>query len=78
MWNVTKDDIKVRMAAEDEEVWPSPALKKKLPPDTSKSVPLSDFLRSGLNAYPEVLNPIWEEVNKKHGTDLKPPAKADE
>ena len=72
VWNVTKADIKVRMAAKDEEVWPSPALKKKLPPDTSKSVPMSDFLKSGLKAYPDVLNPIWDEVNEKYGTDLKP------
>ena len=32
VWNVSKDDIKVRMAAKDEEVWPSTALKVKLPP----------------------------------------------
>jgi ribonuclease Z len=72
VWNVTKDDIKVRMAAKDEDVWPSAALKKKLPPDTSKLVPFSDFTKSGLNVDPNVLNPIWDEVNKKYGTDLKP------
>ena len=59
------------MAAKDEEVWPSPALKEKLPPNTSKAVPMSDFLKSGLKAYPEVLNPIWDEVNEKYGTDHK-------
>ena len=60
------------VAAEDEDVWPSPALKEKLPPDTAKAVPMSDFLKSGLKQYPDVLNPIWDEVNKKYGTDLKP------
>lgn len=72
VWNVTKDGIKVRMAAKDEEVWPSAALKEKLPPDTSKSVPMSDFTTSGFERFPDVLNPIWEEVNEKYGTDLKP------
>jgi len=72
VWNVTKDDIKVRMAAKDEDVWPSPALKQKQPPDKSKMVPMSDWNKSGWNEYPDVLNPIWEEVNKKYGTDLKP------
>jgi len=72
VWNVTKDDIKVRMAAKDEEVWPSPALKQKQPPDKSKMVPMSDWNKSGWNEYPDVLNPIWDEVNKKYETDLKP------
>jgi ribonuclease Z len=72
VWNVTRDEIKVRMAAKDEEVWPSPALKQKRPPDTSKMVPMSDFIRSGWERYPDVLLPIWDEVNQKYGTDLKP------
>lgn len=72
VWNVTKDNIRVRMAAKDEEVWPSPALKQKQPPDRSKAVPMSDWNKSGFKEYPDVLNPIWDEVNKKYGTDLKP------
>jgi hypothetical protein len=34
------------MSATDEEIWPTPAQKKKLPPDTSKSeeaVPVFDI-----------------------------------
>ncbi|MGI9537673.1 MAG: guanitoxin biosynthesis MBL fold metallo-hydrolase GntH [Desulfocapsaceae bacterium] len=72
VWNVTKDDIKVRMAAKDEEVWPSPALKEKQAPDTSKMVPMSDWNKSGWDEWPEVLGPIWEEVNEIYGTDFKP------
>ena len=72
VWNVTKDDIKVRMAAKDEEVWPSPAIKEKLAPDTSKMVPMSDFTKSGYLQYPDVLLPIWDEINEKYGTDLQP------
>ena len=72
VWNVTKDDIRVRMSAVDEEVWPSPALKKKNPPDTSKMIPFSDFTRSGALALPEVVGPIFDEVNEKYGTKVEP------
>ena len=72
VWNVSKDDIKVRMAAKDEEVWPSTALKVKLPPDSSKKVPMSDFPKSGMKQYPDIITPIWDEVSKKYSTELKP------
>jgi len=72
VFNVTKDEIRVRMSAVDEEIWPSPALKKKLPPDFTKSIPISDFTKSGVIPLPEVVGPIYEEINKIHGTDYKP------
>ncbi|MBW2198485.1 MAG: MBL fold metallo-hydrolase, partial [Deltaproteobacteria bacterium] len=72
VWNVTKDSYRVRMAAKDEEVWPSPALKKKNAPDFTKSVPISDFTKSGAVGLPEVVGPIYDEINKKYGTDYKP------
>jgi ribonuclease Z len=43
VWNVTKDTIRTRMAAKDEEVWPSPALKKKIAPDAKDVAPTSPF-----------------------------------
>jgi len=75
VWNVTKKDIRVRMSAVDEEIWPSAALKKKQPADTSKLIPFSDFIKSGGLPFPEVVNPIYEEVNKLYGTDYKPGVK---
>ena len=72
VWNVTKEDIKVRMAAKDEEVWPSPAVKKKIAPDFSSAVPMSKFTLSGRKAYPEVVKPIYDEINKKYDTEFKP------
>jgi ribonuclease Z len=72
VFNVTKDDIRVRMSAIDAEVWPSPALKKKNPPDTSKAIPFSDFTRSGAMGLPEVVGPIFDEINEKYGTDVEP------
>jgi ribonuclease Z len=75
VWNVTKDDIKVRMAAKDEDVWPSPALKKKIAPDVMKSISFSEFTLSGREAFPEVVAPLYKEINDIYGTDFKPAIK---
>ena len=72
VWNVTKDTIRVRMAAKDEEVWPSPALKKKIPPDTARAIAFSKFTLSGVETFPEVVDPIYDEINEKYGTNYKP------
>jgi ribonuclease Z len=72
VWNVSKDEIRVRMSAIDEEIWPGPALKKKNPPDTSKAIPFSDFTKSGVMAFPEVVQPLFDEINEMYGTDIKP------
>jgi ribonuclease Z len=72
VFNVTKDDIRVRMSAIDEEVWPSPALKQKNPPDTSKLIPFSEFTKSGALPLPEVVGPIFDEINEKYGTKVEP------
>jgi len=72
VWNVTKDTVKTRMAAKDEEVWPSPAIKEKIAPDFREAIKFSEFTLSGRKEYPEVVNPIYEEINKKYGTDYKP------
>ena len=71
MWNVTKDTIRTRMAAKDEEVWPSPALKKKIAPD-AKGVAWSNFTLSGVETFPEVVQPLYDEINQLYGTDFKP------
>ncbi len=72
VWNVTKDDIRVRMSAIDEEIWPSPPLIAKIPPNTGSAINFSDFTKSGAMAFPEVLGPIFDEINGKYGTDVKP------
>ncbi len=75
VFNVTKKDIKVRMSAIDEDIWPSPALKAKLPPDTSKMIPFSDFIKSGALGFLEIVGPIYSEINELYGTDYEPVVK---
>ncbi len=72
VWNVTKDDIRVRMSAIDEEIWPSPPLKQKIPPDTGSAVAFSEFTISGALGFPEVVGPIFDEINQKYGTKVEP------
>jgi len=72
VFNVTKDEIRVRMSAIDEEIWPSPALIKKNPPDTAGAIAFSEFTMSGALGFPEVVNPIFDEINEMYGTDIKP------
>ena len=72
VWNVTKDDIRVRMSAVDEEIWPGPALKKKIAPDTGNVIAFSEFTISGALGFPEVVQPIFDEINEKYGTHAEP------
>jgi ribonuclease Z len=72
VWNVTKKDIRVRMSAVDEDIWPSPPLKKKISPDTGSAIAFSDFTKSGALGFPEVVGPIFDEINKLYGTKVEP------
>lgn len=71
VWNVTKDGIRTRMAAKDEEVWPSPAQREKIAPGGADN-PYSEFILSGREPYPEVVQPIYDEINEIYDTNLKP------
>jgi ribonuclease Z len=73
VFNVTKDDIRVRMAVIDEDIWPQPAVGKKLPPDASKRIGFSDFITEGRVNFKEVVDGIYSEINEKYGTDIPAP-----
>jgi len=42
VFNVSKDDIRVRMAVVDEDIWPEPSITKKLPADPADRVGFTD------------------------------------
>ncbi len=67
VWNVTKDKIRVRMAIIDEDVWPPPATEKPLAPDPSTRITYSKFVVGGKLDMRKVIQPIYDEVNKKYG-----------
>ncbi|MFC1833949.1 guanitoxin biosynthesis MBL fold metallo-hydrolase GntH [Thermodesulfobacteriota bacterium] len=72
VWNVTKEKIRVRMAVVNEEVWPPPATERPLPPDPSRRIPFSDLITGGKLDVKDVLQPIYDEVNKKFGLNEQP------
>jgi len=73
VFNVTKDNIRVRMAATDEDIWPQPAVQAKLSPDASKRVGFSEFIYGGRVNFKEVVDGIYSDINEKYGTEIPPP-----
>jgi len=71
VWNITKDDIRVRMAIVDEDIWPPPATEKPQAPDPSLRVPYSDMISGGKYDMRDVIQPIYDEINKEYGLNEK-------
>lgn len=72
VWNVTKDDIRVRMASINEDMWPPPAPQAPPPVDRSITKYTSDWIvEKNLDVSKEV-QAIYDRTNKQYGTDEKP------
>lgn len=71
VWNITKDEIRVRMAIVDEDVWPPPATEKPQAPDATKRIPYSDEISGGRLDMKKVLQPTYDEINKQYGIQEK-------
>jgi ribonuclease Z len=74
VFNVTKDDIKVRMAAVDEDIWPQPSTIPLVPPDPSLTrTTMSEFTRDGRVVHRDVLEDVYRYINEKFGSNEKVP-----
>ncbi len=74
VFNVTEDDIKVRMAVVDEDIWPMPSTIPLVPPDPSLvRVDSSDYLRGGRVVHRDILEVIYAEINERYGTSIPVP-----
>ena len=73
VFNVTKDDISVRMAAIDEAVWPQPSIYKKQAADPSKRIGFSKEMLEGRVVFAEVIKFYYDQANDMFGTDFEPP-----
>ena len=74
VFNVTKQDIKVRMAAIDEDIWPQPSNIPLVPPDPSiRRTALSKMMLEGRIVHRDVLEEVYKEVNEKFGSNEKVP-----
>jgi ribonuclease Z len=73
VWNVTKDEIRTRMAVPNHESFPAPPQRQKQPPDSMAILKFSET--TIMSIEPEsaaVTNAQIEEFNAKYGTDIKP------
>jgi ribonuclease Z len=74
VFNVKKDeDVRVRMAAIDEDIWPQPSITEKLPADPKDRVGFTDFINSGRVDYPEVVQKVYADTNEEFGTEVPAP-----
>ena len=73
VWNVTKDEIRTRMAVGDEDVWPLPSITEKLPADPNDRVGFSDFVNGGKVPYTETVEKVYQSVNEEFGTNIPTP-----
>ena len=71
--NVTKDNIRVRKAVVDGEVWPMPARRKPEIDHKAEAGTMSGFTKSGTYPMKKILDEVWGEINREYGTDFKPP-----
>ncbi len=74
VFNVTKEDIKVRMAAVDEDIWPQPSTIPIVPPDVKlQRTFLSEYMKGGRVVHKEVLESVYGHINKLYGTNIPVP-----
>jgi len=71
VWNITKDDIRVRMAVVDEDVWPPQPSQKPQVPDPALQIPFSDFIVNGKYDIKDVIQPAYDEINEEYGLNEK-------
>ncbi|NOR81148.1 MAG: hypothetical protein GQ529_10015, partial [Methyloprofundus sp.] len=71
VWNITKDNIRVRLAIVDEDVWPPAATEKPQVPDPALRIPYSEMISSGKLDVKDVIQPVYDEINKKYGLNEK-------
>lgn len=89
VWNVTKDDIKVRMAVVEEHTWSPPAGSPAQPPKDSdkaqfskdagvppEAMVYSDFIKAGVwTGVDEVLRGVYQEASEALGRKFPYPEK---
>ena len=84
VWNITKDDIKVRMAHADEATWAPPTSRTPIAPSNEDRMAMakklglddlgfSEFTKSGFWDVDDVLKPIYKQAGDKLGKEFSYP-----
>ena len=72
VFNVTKEEIRIRMAAVDTEIWPTdPTRPKKRNPSVGDT--FSDFTKSGKEPMRTLVEQIYRDFNERNGTNVSVP-----
>ncbi len=70
----TEGDVKVRMAAIDEDIWPPPSTIPLVPPDVKlQRTFLSEYMKGGRVVHKDVLERVYDQINKLYGTNIPVP-----
>ncbi len=72
VFNVTKDEIRVRMSAVDQEIWPSQPTRPTLR-DPPEGTLFSEFTRSGAEPMSDLVKRIYDEFNARNDTTVPVP-----
>ena len=72
VWNITKDEIRNRMISYNEDAWPPPGAKAPPPVDRSITKYTSDWIVEKNLDVSDVVQQIYDRVNKQYGTNEKP------
>ena len=73
VWNVTKDNIRVRMAAFEHETWNPPAAYPPEPVSAEDRVGYSPEIEAGRWNVDDVVRPIYEEASEAMGREFEYP-----
>ena len=74
VFNITKDEIKVRMAAVEEAIWPQPSTIPLVPPDPKlRRVAMSKKMLEGRVVHRDVLEDVYNYINEKFGSSERVP-----
>ena len=73
VWNVTKDDIRVRMAAMEHETWNPPVAYPAIAVSADDRVGYSPFIEAGRWDVDDVLRPIYEDASEALGREFPYP-----
>ncbi len=73
VFNVTKDNIRVRMAAVDEDIWPQASIYPKASADPKDRIGFSKYIMDGRVVFGDVIKFYYDQTNEMFGTDFEPP-----
>lgn len=71
VWNITKDDIRVRRVVPNPEAYPSPPLAEKVIESDDPYITPQWVLDGWLTDVNEIARAIYSDFNAEHGTDYK-------